>query len=377
MTDPKSGAMLRCQRCHANYSVQQPLWACPCGGILDLDIPARFPWQMMRSRPPGLWRYRDVLPLAHSTVPVSLGEPETPLLDVPNAGSTLYLKLDYLFSTGSFKARGAAVLLSKVRELGVSSVLEDSSGNAGAAIAAYAAAADVEAIIYAPDSASPGKLAQIMQYGAQLVRVPGPRSETTAAALERATQGTYYASHIWNPFFLAGTMTVAFELWDQLGHRVPDWVIAPVGHGTMLLGLALGFEHLRRSGLIGQLPRLAGVQAAACAPLYASFIAGVQSGQYTLPNIDAQPTRADGIAISQPVRWRQILEAIKETGGTMLAVQESEIGASQCRWARRGLLMEPTSATALAAYNLLVESGSIAPMHTVVVVITGSGIKDA
>ncbi len=370
--DQRGPGVLRCQSCGAAHDVTQPIWACPCGGLLDVEKPAAFPWETMQRRPAGLWRYREALALPAEARPVSLGEVRTPLLPVDDPRSRLHLKLDFLFPTGSFKDRGAAVMLTQARYLGVSKVVEDSSGNAGAAVAAYAAAAGMAATIYVPASAPAAKIAQIAAYGAQLVRVPGARAATTAAVQAEAAH-TYYASHVWNPFFLEGVQTVAFEIWEQLGQAAPDWVITPVGHGTMLLGLFLGFRHLLRAGLIPTLPRIVGVQAAAVAPL----VAALAQPAPALPAIVASDTLADGIAITQPLRWRQILAAVRAAQGQLVAVSEDEIRQATQRWARRGLLMEPTSATALAAYDSLSRRGLFESTAIVVAPITGSGVKSA
>lgn len=365
-------AILRCQICSSAHDIGRAIWRCPCGGLLDVEMPAVFPWESMGQRPPGLWRYREALPLAYDTLPVSLGEPLTPLLGIPTRDCHLFFKLDFLFPTGSFKDRGAAVLVTKIRELGVTSVVEDSSGNAGAAIAAYAAAAGVAARIYVPAGASGAKAAQIAAYGAQLVQVPGTRADTTDAAWQEAQQ-SYYASHVWNPFFLEGTKTVAFELWEQMGQHAPDWVVTPVGHGTMLLGLYKGFRHLLEAGMTNRMPRIVGVQAAACAPLFAAM----SQGSSDLPAIEPQATAAEGIAISRPLRWRQILAAVDATGGSIIAVTEEEVQRTWRTWARQGLLMEPTSATAPAACRQLLDAGWFSANETVVVLITGTGIKAA
>ena len=335
-------------------------------------MPASFPWETMRRRPAGLWRYREALPLPAAARPVSLGEMRTPLLPVDNATSRLHLKLDFLFPTGSFKDRGAAVMLTQIRHLGVTQVVEDSSGNAGAAVAAYAAAAGISASIYVPASAPPAKTAQISLYGARLVQVPGPRSAATGAA-QREAALSYYASHVWNPYFLEGVKTVAFEIWEQLGQQAPDWVITPVGHGTMLLGLYNGFDYLRRAGVIQRLPHIVGVQAAVVAPLAAAM----KRLPASLPQVEAGHTLADGIAIVQPLRWRQILAAVRATGGQIVTVAEDEIKQAVLDWARRGILMEPTSATALAAYAALSRNGLFERSTTVVAPITGSGVKSA
>jgi threonine synthase len=370
-TEPNQ-IILRCQACGVEHDSSLPIWACPCGGLLDVAMPAVFPWEAMRLRPAGLWRYREALPLPAAARPVSLGEMRTPLLPVEDRASRLHLKLDFLFPTGSFKDRGAAVMLTQIRHLGVSHVVEDSSGNAGAAVAAYAAAAGISASIYVPASAPPAKTAQIALYGARLVQVPGPRAAATEAARSEAAR-SYYASHVWNPFFLEGVKTVAFEVWEQLGQQAPDWVITPVGHGTMLLGLYNGFNFLRQAGMVQRLPRFVGVQAAAVAPLAVAL----QQQTDHLPEVLAGDTLADGIAITWPLRWQQILSAVRATDGQIVTVTEHEIKQAVLAWARRGILMEPTSATALAAYRALSSKQLFGGSATVVVPITGSGVKSA
>lgn len=370
--DQNNPAVLRCQACKATHPLSLPIWACPCGGLLDVEMPASFPWKMMRRRPAGLWRYREALGLPAAAVPVTLGEMRTPLLPIDSPSGPLHLKLDFLFPTGSFKDRGASTMMTAARHLGVTQVVEDSSGNAGAAVAAYAAAAGVAATIYVPASAPPAKIAQIALYGARLVQVPGPRSATTDAVQAEARR-SYYASHVWNPFFLEGVKTVAFEIWQQLGQRAPDWVITPVGHGTMLLGLYKGFDYLLQAGVIQRLPGIIGAQASAVAPLAAAF----DQASASLPAISPVDTLADGIAIAHPLRWRQILAAVRTSQGQIITVGEEQIEQAAQLWARRGILMEPTSATALAAYQALRRDQFFDHCATIVALITGSGVKSA
>ncbi|MEA3334609.1 MAG: threonine synthase [Chloroflexota bacterium] len=366
-------AHFRCYQCARPFSLGTIRWRCPCGGYFDVAMDAQFPWVNMQERRPGLWRYREALPFARDLQPVTLGETVTPLVPVADKPCQISFKLDYFSPTGSFKDRGATVLISQARELNVSSVVEDSSGNAGAAIAAYAAAAGIAATIFVPESASQSKLAQINLYGASVISVPGSRAATTRAAVA-AAENDFYASHVWNPFFLEGTKTVAFELWEQLNQTVPDWVITPVGHGTMLLGLHKGFQFLRAAGITSSVPQLIAVQAAACAPLWQAWNSPGAGG---LPEITPTPTGAEGIAISRPTRWQQCLSAIKTTGGELEIVTEAEIEDALLAWARRGFLMEPTSATAPAALEKWIARGMLKPHQRGVVIITGSGIRAA
>ena len=217
-----------------------------------------------------MWRYRGLLP---SVEPLSLGEPLTALVEVAGEGTVL-AKLEGGLPTGSFKDRGTAVTVSWLRENGIREIVVDSSGNAGASFAAYAARAGMRLRLFVPADASPAKLLQARAHGAIVVSVPGPRSAAGEAA-RRALDGTAadvaYGSHLWQPAFLAGTATFAYEVFEQLGHRPPDVVVAPLGGGTLLLGVHAGFARLRDAGLIDRVPRLVGVQSAACAPLARAF----------------------------------------------------------------------------------------------------------
>ena len=219
----------------------------------------------------SLWRYREALPIPDDADIVTLGEGMTPLIPLDAAAdSGHYVKLDYLCPTGSYKDRGASVLLTHLKALGVEEVVEDSSGNAGAAIAAYCARAGIRCTIYCPASTSKGKLAQIAAYGAELKLVEGNRMATTEAVKD-AAKSICYASHNWHPFFLEGTKTLAFEIVEQLGGDAPANVICPVGFGSIYLGLFIGFRALCEAGVIECVPRLLGVQAAACCPIYNAY----------------------------------------------------------------------------------------------------------
>jgi threonine synthase len=287
----------------------------------------------------------------------------TPL--VPTRDGSLLLKVESANPTGSFKDRGATVLLTALAAQGVREVVEDSSGNAGAAIAAYAARAGIAASIYVPATTSTAKGAQIEAYGARVVRVDGTR-EAVARAAQNA-RGTY-AGHCWHPAFFHGTKTIAYELWEQLGGRAPGWVVTPVGHGTLLLGLALGFRELRAAGLVPRVPRLAAVQAAAC-PTLAGPALGLGPGH--------GDTLAEGIRIRQPVRGQEIQEAVRESGGRWLVVDDGELRTAWQRLGREGFFVEPTAAVAPAAAWRLLEQGELDPSETVVVPLTGHGLKAA
>jgi len=359
---------LRCTHCGAEYPASALRWNCECGGLLDLIFQPSFDRAKIQLRPPTLWRYREALPVEEDGHIVTFGEGFTPLSTFKLGGVEALVKQDQLFPTGSYKDRGAAVLVSQAKALGIREVVEDSSGNAGCAIAAWCARAGIACQIFVPASTSPAKTAQIEMYGAKLMLVPGSR-EDTARAVWAAAQGQYYASHSWNPFFFHGTKTWAFEVWEQLGWRAPDTVILPVGNGTLLLGAYIGFRELLEAGEIARLPRIIAVQAENAAPLARAFHAGLE----TALAIEKQDTLAEGIAIGEPVRGAQILRAVRESGGTFLMVSEQEIAASLRDICRQGAYIEPTAAatTAAAARYLRDKPDS----EQVVTVFTGHGLK--
>jgi threonine synthase len=281
------------------------------------------------------------------------------------------VKLEYLAPTGSFKDRGTAVMMNELIRQGVSRVVEDSSGNAGASVAAYSARAGIGAHVFVPAYASPGKRAQIAVYGAQVEAVPGSREEAKRAAIQAAdADGVAYASHAYHPGFLLGQETVAWELWEQLDRKAPDWYLVPVGQGVHLLGVWRGFRRLQRAGLVDRIPRLVGVQAALLAPVCEAFEAGLLE----VPGLEfTVPTQAEGLAIPKPVRGQRVLEAIRNSGGGCVAVTEEQIALARRRAALQGLYIEPTSATALAAVEAV--AAMAGPKDTVVVPLTGSGLK--
>lgn len=259
-----------CRECGEEYSLGDKVWRCKCGGLLDIEFEARFLLNRIKGREPTMWRYREAIPISRDQSIVSFLEGFTPLLKIDLDDQTVLVKEDHLSPTGSFKDRGASVLISKARELKVKRVVEDSSGNAGCSIAAYCAKAGIDCEVFVPANAAPSKLVQIRFYGAKLIRVPGSREDAVSAAL-RAAEKSYYASHSWNPFFLHGTKTFAFEVSEQLGWQIPDSIILPVGNGTLLLGAYIGFSELLKAGIIHEIPKIIGVQSSNCAPLYEAF----------------------------------------------------------------------------------------------------------
>ncbi|MFC7305079.1 pyridoxal-phosphate dependent enzyme [Streptomyces monticola] len=341
-------------------------WCCPlCRGPLDLDFhPTPTDLKSLTGRVNSLWRYAGSLPLASPAV--SLGEGRTPLVALTD---TVSAKLDFLMPTLSFKDRGAVLLAELARRLGPERVIADSSGNAGTAIAAYCARAGLDCTVYVPAATSAKKLEQIRAHGARVEAVAGDREATAAAARTAAdAPGTFYASHVYNPYFLHGTKTYVLELWEDLGGRLPEVLVVPAGNGTLLLGAALALRELHSAGLIDRLPALYGVQAAAVAPLAAAWSAGAAD---LLPApAEARPTHAEGIAIPRPPRARQILAAVRAFGGGFLTVPEPAIAAAQRDLAARGLYVEPTGVACWAAVRKEGFGG-----RSVVVPLCGAGAK--
>jgi threonine synthase len=358
--DPRSGA---------TFPLDQPRW---CGPdhvpLLLTPLPGLTP-QQIDTATRSLWRYRAAFPFPIDN-PITLGEGTTPLIPGMVAGVQVLLKCEWFNPTSSFKDRGASVMLSLLRAQGIGHVLEDSSGNGGAAISAYAAAGGMAATIMAPASTSPAKTVQMRAHGATVELIPGTRQDTADAAVARSAS-IFYASHNWHPFFLHGTKTLAYELWEDLGFRAPDNVITPCGAGSNVLGCEIGFSELFRNGQIDNLPRIFAAQPANCAPIAAAFMAGSDEAVPTV----ISPTMAEGTAIAQPVRMREVLGALRETRGGAVTLTEAEIAKATLDLARIGIYVEPTSAQAAAAFAKLLETGTITPEQTTVLVMTGSGLK--
>jgi threonine synthase len=360
-----------CPACGTAVLADRPLWRCDCGSHLNLAPGRGLTRGEIETDDASLWRYRVALAL-DGPPRVSLGEGWTPLVTRSWNGATIRFKLETQMPTGSFKDRGTAVMLNHLLAVGVGPIHEDSSGNAGASIATYAAAARLACRIFVPATAPRGKIVQIAASGAMVEAIPGSRQDVTEAALA-ATNASFYASHNWQPFFIEGTKTLAYELWEQLGFVVPDNILVPTGYGSNILGLDRGFDELRRRGEVTRIPRLFAVQAANCAAFAASWASGAEG---YVP-FTAVPTVADGIATVKPVRVAEVLAALRRSKGGVVAVPEDAIGPALKRLGRLGLYVEPTAATAGAALSRLLAAGTISPSETTVAVLTGHGLKAA
>ncbi|WP_435095356.1 pyridoxal-phosphate dependent enzyme [Halorubrum sp. N11] len=398
---------LVCPECGATV---RDRWRCECGAPLefvDPPIPEGSPPDAEGERRGerdaidarnGLWAFESFLAVGDDpTDRVTLGEGMTPLVDAdgdangtesPDADDwNAAFKLEYVFPTGSFKDRGATTTLTRARELGVERVVEDSSGNAGAAIATYAARAGIDAAVYVPADVKESKLRAIRRAGAEPIRIEGSRADVTEACVAALGEGSgdseneaeseadsadpaWYASHAWNPAFFEGTATVAYEIAFQRGWEAPDAVVTPLGHGTLFLGAYRGFRRLERAGWIDKVPRLFGAQAAGVAPIVRE-LHGVDAAD-PAGRVNAA---ADGIQIAEPVRKREILDAIADTDGDALAVTQAAAERELDRLHAAGFYTEPTCAVAPAALRELREREVLARDADVVVPLTGSGLK--
>jgi threonine synthase len=323
----------------------------------------------------GLWKYRAWLPLKPGAEEISLGEGATPLIPLEVEGKPVWGKAEFLNPTGSFKDRGAAILVSVLKSRGVSETVEDSSGNAGASLAAYCARAGIRARVYVPQGASGPKRAQIAAYGAEVREVPGGRSAASQAALAEAQSGVAYGSHAYLPHGLAGNATMAFELVSQLGREI-DLLVGPAGQGSLIMGLFLGFQSLLRGGQIDRLPRLVAVQVASCAPIWRMW----QRAASDPSSGPEEPGVAEGIRVAHPVRGGGVMRALEESHGDVVAVGEGEVLLGQREWLRQGLFVETTSASVYPAIRKILAGRSrVDPADirgAVVAILTGSGLKE-
>ncbi len=361
---------LVCTECEASHKADMLTLGCvKCGAPLDVVYgdPARHTVR---------WDGFDMPAPFHSDEPgVTLGEGHTPVVAMPRLGgalgaANLFGKLEFMNPTGSFKDRGTATMLSVAVEQGVTEVVEDSSGNAGASVSAYAARAGIRAHVFAPATAPKAKLGQIRVYEAETHAVPGPREASTAAAVEyQRANGVVYASHNLSPYFVEGTKTFAYEVAAQMS-PAPDHIVIPVGNGSLFMGCWKGYSELIAQGAVDSMPKLYAIQAEAVMPIAAAF-----AGESWSPGAS---TLAGGIAVGSPPRKAQVLRAVRESGGAALAVSDESIILWQRRLAAsEGVFAEPTSAAAFAGLELLIRRGHISEDDIVLAAITGFGLKDA
>ncbi|MCX7744302.1 MAG: pyridoxal-phosphate dependent enzyme [Flavobacteriales bacterium] len=317
--------------------IDAPIWNSSSGNLLQLNHGLVFTPDMIDIEEQGLWRYKAMLPVFSKEAVISFGEGMTPLVQTEINNKKITLKLEYLFPSGSYKDRGATVLISHMRECGWHKLVEDSSGNAGAAIATYAAKAGINSQIVVSENTSPTKIRQLEMLGAEVIKIAGNREDVAEEAKKRANN-SYYASHCYNPFFFQGTKTFAYELWEQTGGNLPEEIFFPVGNGTLILGSFIGFMELLEAGLVEVLPRHTAVQAENCAALI----------HHDKEKLSA--TIAEGIAVKKPIRKPEILNAIRYTKGRIITVTEEEIISCWQKLASLGFYVEKTAAVGVAGW---------------------------
>ncbi|MFF9473905.1 pyridoxal-phosphate dependent enzyme [Streptomyces roseolus] len=352
------------------YPLDDPRWRGEDGGPLAVSaLPGLRPEQIDTAER-SLWRYHATLPVpaAHR---VSLGEGCTPMVPLNWGGRRVHFKLEWFNPTSSFKDRGVSVMISHLAVHGADRVLEDSSGNGGSAVAAYAAAAGIRAKIIVPAATSAAKILQARAYGADIQLVGGSRADVSDEAIRQSEQ-IPYASHNWHPMFIQGTKTIAYEMWESLGFTAPDNVVLVAGAGSNVIACDIAFRELLQAGQIDRLPRLFVGQ-----PEHWATIADTFNGIDPAGRGERVPTIAEGASIAHPVRLPEAVEAIRRSRGAAYAVPETEIHAAVRALSARGLYAEPTSSVAAATLDHFIASGEIAPDETTVVVLTGAGLKSA
>lgn len=365
-----------CNECGKKHDPKTLVFRCDCGGMLDLDkFDFKFTKEDILSNEWSLFRYLKALPFDDNFTlwkDISMGEGLTSLVPIDKDNPNLLVKMDYMMPTLSFKDRGAAVLISKAKEMGVKKVIQDSSGNAGNSIAAYANRAGIECDIYVPEGTSAKKVKMISSHGAKVHIIPGTREDTARAALEAVERGDgFYASHVYNPFFYQGTKTYAYEIYEQLNGEVPEVLVIPVGNGTLVLGCYYGFKELLDSRLIDKIPRIIAVQAQGCAPIYDAF----KEDKNLVDETTNTGTLAEGIAIAAPMRGKQILEAIRDTKGEIIIAPEDNIVKTREYLAEKGFYVEPTTAATFAGFFNYNKENINNIKGKIVIPLCGAGLK--
>jgi threonine synthase len=399
-------AVQRCivPACSSAFGIREQIYVCSrCGGPLEIEIPLeilksvpdlRERWQARAvSHDPrdrsGVWRFRELLPFDDDVPVITLFEGNTPLYDAPRsakyAGLTaLRLKHQGCNPTASFKDTGMTAAVTQAKLLGARAVVCASTGNTAASLAAYAARAELQCAILLPrGQISPAKLAQSMDYGAVICEIAGNFDDCMRLISDLADVPSIYIANSINPFRIEGQKTVAFELLEQCGWRVPDHVVVPGGNMGNSSALGKGFDEMLRLGLIDRLPKISVIQAEGSAPL-AHLFAGLESSDITknatLPDeiapVANPRTLATAIKIGAPVSWKKALRAVLRTHGSIITVSEQEIADAKAIIGRDGIGCEPASATTVAGIRKLTASNKIHADESVVAVLTGHVLKD-
>lgn len=357
-----------CSRCGHREDVSTGKSHCDCGGLWKLDfVPPKFDLKKIDQSCWSLFRYREFMALAGDTWrEITMGEGMTPVVRLDK---DVLLKMDYFMPTLSFKDRGAAALIAHCKAIGIDRVVQDSSGNAGNSVAAYCGKAGISCEIFVPEGTSPKKITMIEAHGARAHVIPGTRDHCADVCRSKVeSEGIYYASHVYNPFFYEGTKTYIYEVFEQLG-RIPEHIFIPLGNGTLFIGAVKALEHLLDSGVIEKMPHLVAVQSEHCSPIGEA----VKTGQKLPVKITPEPTLAEGIAIGEPMRGEENLSYIYRHGIDVITTPEDQILPARKALAKKGIFCEHTTAATYAAY--LAYCKNHGKLTDVLLPMCGAGLK--
>lgn len=376
-----------CLGCTATYPPDRDLLLCPqCGNLLEATydlagMKRRVDRDAVAARPHGVWRWHELMPILDQAAIVTLGEGDTPMLRCDRLAKAvgvreLWVKVDAANPTGSLKDRSVTVAATKAVEFGYRILSCDSTGNKASSVAAYAARAGLDSVVFCPEHTPLPKTTQAVFFGARLMRVKGHYADVNAMYRKLIASGQvkWYDCGTDNPFRYEGKKTYAYEIAQDLGWQPPDRVLFPAAGGMALAKTWKGFVELRQLGwLEGRLPKLTAVQAAACAPIVRAF----DAGEKKVAPVEKGPTIASAIAGANPgLLGDRTLDALYESGGDSVGVTEEEIFEATELLGREGLFIEPSGAVTLAGLRRQVARGVIQPHERVVCVLTGSGFKD-
>lgn len=359
---------ITCTSCHRPSSSLLEFKCKACSKPLEVRLKHDFDPKQIHEKTRSLWRYKEFFPYVKEKDIITLGEGWTPLV---RFAKKVYFKLDNLNPTGSFKDRGSTILTSSLHDLIKRSdgfIAEDSSGNAGASMAAYSARAGLRAKIYVPKAVSGPKFNQTRFYGAEVVKVSGSRSKVAEEA-QTTEKGKFYVGHIFHPLFRDGIRSLAYEIAEQSDWRVPERVYLPVSAGTLLLGVIEGFRHLVKSHILKSVPKIVACQTRQVSPLYHRL----KNQSYTTP--DKITSIADALVSVNPPLLDLMVTRVKEIKGDSVLVDEDQIIKAFTELARNGFFVEPSSAVAYAGYMRHLSEGKLAEDEEAVIILTGMGLK--
>jgi threonine synthase len=357
---------------------------CSCGAPLlaryDLDKARTWRRESLAGREPNMWRYRELMPLFDGEEPVTLGEGFTPLFHARALGATLgldrlFIKDESLNPTNSFKARGQSAAITRARYLGATTISLPTAGNAGNAAAAYSSAAGLACEVFIPKDAKRPFIDECRLYGANVTLVDGLITDAGRMAAEQgAAHGWYDVSTLKEPYRIEGKKTMAFEIAEQMDWQWPDWIVYPTGGGTGMVGMWKAFDEIERIGWVkpAARPRMVSVQAENCAPIVRAFQKGTEKAEPW----EGASTLADGLRVPRAIGDFLILRAVRESGGTAVAVSDASMVEGMLAIGRHeGVSAAPEGGAALVAIQRLVADGSIKPQHSVVLFNTGGALK--